>query len=245
LVTPLGPSSTLAPWHKDFCLFRKTLCLKLKMCQRKSFFKNHFLFCIKYLVLRILREGFTLPLDAKYFNGLRCCDVSNLGFYYHYKYLTSFVVFGAILSSYFLKVPTNCFKGIMSISSSVSISNEFTGFSSVGGESTRRVIRVDRDADSISSSATLSCMKDSNEATTAVVANRAKRIVPKINFCPGYNWVNPKVREFFSRYRSSKDLRDFLSNTHIYSSNIIEDIISFRRAGNVDKVCHGRENGQQ
>jgi len=112
----------------------------------------------------------------------------------------------------------------------------------VGGESSARVIQTDRNPDSISSPATLSCMKDSNEATAAVVVNRAKRIAPKTNPHPGYNWVNPKVQEFFSRYRSSKDLRDFLSNTHIYSSNIVEDIISFRHAGNVDNVCHGREN---
>jgi len=104
----------------------------------------------------------------------------------------------------------------MSISSSVYVSNEFTGFSRASGESTGRVIRADRDPDSISPSATLSCTKDSNEATNAIVANMAERIAPKINPRLGYNWVNPKVREFFSRYCSSKELRDFLSYPYLF-----------------------------
>ena len=85
-------------------------------------------------------------------------------------------------------------------------------------------------------------MKDSNEVATAVVPHRAKKIASQRTRRPGYNSVNSKVREIFSRYRSSDELRDFLSNTQIYSSNIDEDIISFRRARNVDNVCHGREN---
>jgi len=81
----------------------------------------------------------------------------------------------------------------MSISSSVSVSDEFTGFSSAGGKSTGRVIQADRDAYSVSSFATLSCMKDSNEATTDVEAERAERTTPRINLRLSYNWVNPKV----------------------------------------------------
>jgi len=81
----------------------------------------------------------------------------------------------------------------MSISNSVSVSDEFMGFSSAGGESTGRVIRDDRDAYSVSSSATLSCTKDSNEATTDVEVDRAKRTTPRINLHLGNIWVNPKV----------------------------------------------------
>jgi len=85
-------------------------------------------------------------------------------------------------------------------------------------------------------------MKDSNEAATAVVPHKVERIAPQRTPRPGYNWVNSKVQEFFSLYRSSNELCDFLSNTQIYSSNINEDIISFQRAENVDNVWHGREN---
>ena len=112
----------------------------------------------------------------------------------------------------------------------------------MGGESTERVIRANQDADSASSSSTLSCMKDSNEAMIDVETKKAERTITRTNLRLGYNWVNPKVREFFSRYRFSKDLRDFLSNTHIYSPNVVDDIISFRRTGDIDNVCHGRED---
>jgi len=83
----------------------------------------------------------------------------------------------------------------MFISNSVSVSDEFMGFfSSASGESNGRVIRADQDADSTSSSATLSCMKDSNEAMTDVETKRAEKTIPRINHCLGYNWVNPKVQ---------------------------------------------------
>jgi len=65
-----------------------------------------------------------------------------LGFYFHYKYFASFAILGAILFCSFLRDPANCFKGIMSILSFVSVSDEFTGFSSAGGESTGRVVRT-------------------------------------------------------------------------------------------------------
>ena len=81
----------------------------------------------------------------------------------------------------------------MSISSFVYVSDEFTGFSSVG-ESTGRVIRAEQNSNSKSSSATFSCMKDSNEATTVVVPHRTERIASQRTLCPGYNWVNSKVR---------------------------------------------------
>jgi len=79
-------------------------------------------------------------------------------------------------------------------------------------------------------------MKDSNEAIIVVVPHKNERIASQRTPSPSYNCVNSKVREFLCRYRSKKELRDFLSNTHIYSSNIDEDIISFRRAGDVDNV---------
>jgi len=115
----------------------------------------------------------------------------------------------------------------MSILSSVSASDDFTGFSSAGGESTGRVIRAEQKSHSKSSYATLSCMKDSNEATTVVVPHKTERIASQRILCLGYNWVNSKVREFFSRYRSAQELCNFLSNSQIYSSNIDDDIISF------------------
>jgi len=147
---------------------------------------------------------------------------------------------GVILFCSFPRDPTNCFKGIISISSSVS--DEFLGFSSPGGESIGRVVWTQENPESKSSSATLSCMNDSNEATTVLIPHRVERNAPQRTLHPSYNWVNSKVREFFSRYRSSYELRDFLSNTQIYSSSTDENIISFRRAENVDNVCHGRED---
>ena len=92
------------------------------------------------------------------------------------------------------------FKGKMSISSSTSASDDLSGFSSAGGESTRRVVREEQNLESKSSSATLSCMKDSNGAATVDVPKRLEIISPRKNLCPGYNWVNSKVQEFFSRY---------------------------------------------
>ena len=132
-------------------------------------------------------------------------------------------------------------KGNMSISSSSSATDDLSGFSSAGGESTGRVVREEEYLKSKSSSATPSCMKDLNGAPTVDAPPIFERIMPPKNLRPGYQWVNPKVREFFSRYRSASELRSFLSHSQIYYSDIENDIISFQRVGNVDNVCHGRE----
>jgi len=58
----------------------------------------------------------------------------------------------------------------MSISNSTSASDHMGGFSSAGGEFTGRVVREEQNLESKSSSATLSCMKDSNGAATVDVA---------------------------------------------------------------------------
>jgi len=64
----------------------------------------------------------------------------------------------------------------MSSSSSVSISDEFTGFSSASNGSTGRVIETNKDINLASSSATISCMKDSSEeAIDAEVEEMAER----------------------------------------------------------------------
>jgi len=84
-------------------------------------------------------------------------------------------------------------------------------------------------------------LKDSNEAATVTVAERVKVISPRKKLRPGYNWVDSKVRDFFSRYRSANELHDFVSNSHIYYSDVENDIISFQHVGDVDNVCHGRE----
>ena len=127
----------------------------------------------------------------------------------------------------------------MSNSKSSSSSDDLSDFSSAGGESTGRVVRGEQDLESKSSSATLSCMKDSNDVVTTAVAERVRMVSPKKILRPGYNWVNPKVRDFFSRYRSANELRNFVSNSQIYYSDFENDIISFRRVGDVDNVCHG------
>jgi len=129
----------------------------------------------------------------------------------------------------------------MSISRSSSATDDLSGFSSAGGESTGRVVREEERPESKSSSATPSCMKYSNGAPTVDAPPIFERIMPPKNLRPGYQWVNPKVREFFSRYRCTSELRSFLSHSQIYYSNNENDIISFRRVGNVDNICHGRE----
>jgi len=113
-------------------------------------------------------------------------------------------------------------------------------FSSAGGESTGRVVRETDHPDSRSSSATPSCMNDSN-GVPAIDAPELRVVLPRANLRPGYEWVNPSVREFFSKYRSATELRNFVSHSPIYHSDIANDIISFRRVGEVDNVCHGRE----
>jgi len=85
-------------------------------------------------------------------------------------------------------------------------------------------------------------MKDLNEADIDVEIEGTERAEERISVCLGYDWVNHKVREFFSRYRSSSSFSDVLSNIYIYSPNAIEEIISFRRVGAVDNVCHGCES---
>ena len=79
-------------------------------------------------------------------------------------------------------------------SSYVFVSDEFTGFSSAGNECTGRVMETNKDTDSVSSSATLSCMKDSNDVTMDVeVEERAERAEGRISLRLSYDWVNPKV----------------------------------------------------
>ena len=129
----------------------------------------------------------------------------------------------------------------MSNSKSSSSSDDLSDFSSAGGESTGRVVQGEQDLESKSSSATLSCMKYSNDVVIATIAERVRMISPIKTLRAGYNWVNPKVRYFFSRYRSANELRDFISNSQIYYYDFENDIIPFRRVGDVDNVCHGRE----
>ena len=114
-------------------------------------------------------------------------------------------------------------------------------FSSAGGESTGRVVREEDRQDSKSSSATPSCMNDSNGAPTIDAPQEFGIVLPQRSLRPGYQWVNPKVREYLSKYRSAIELRSFLSHSQIYYSDIENDIISFRRVGDADNVCHGRE----
>jgi len=89
----------------------------------------------------------------------------------------------------------------MSISSSSFATDDLSGFSSAGGESTGRVVREEEHPESKSSSTTPSCMNDSNGAPTVDVPPVFERIKLPKNLRPGYQWVNPNVREFFSRYR--------------------------------------------
>jgi len=74
----------------------------------------------------------------------------------------------------------------MCISNSYYAFDDLSGFSSTGGESTGRVVREEQNIESKSSSATLSCMKDLNEAITIDVVERFEIIYPRNNLLPGY-----------------------------------------------------------
>jgi len=92
---------------------------------------------------------------------------------------------------------------------SLSSSSATDECSSAGGESTGRVVREEVPPESKSSSATPSCMNDSNGAPAVDVPQEFEFIEPQRNFRPGYQWVNSKVREYFSKYRSANELRSF------------------------------------
>ena len=76
---------------------------------------------------------------------------------------------------------------------SLSSSSATDECSSAGGESTGRVVREEVHPESKSSSATPSCMNDSNGAPTVDVPQEFVFIEPQKNFRPGYQWVNSKV----------------------------------------------------
>jgi len=81
----------------------------------------------------------------------------------------------------------------MSLSSYVFVSDEFIGFFSAGNESIGKVMEANQNVDSLSSSATLSCMKDSNDAVIAVEVEGTERAEERISLRLGYDWVNHKV----------------------------------------------------
>jgi len=117
----------------------------------------------------------------------------------------------------------------MSSSSSVSVSFEFTGFSSTSNESTGRVIETNKNAKSSLSPETLSCMNSSSKDVVDVEAEEREEIAEqRLSLRLGYEWVNPKVREYFSWYQFSSTLRNFLSQIYVYSPDATEEIISFR-----------------
>jgi len=61
------------------------------------------------------------------------------------------------------------------------------------------MIKINQDMDSVSSSATLSCMKDSNDAAMDVeVEEKNEKAYKRLSLRLGYDWVNPKVQEYFS-----------------------------------------------
>jgi len=130
----------------------------------------------------------------------------------------------------------------MSSSSSISVSDEFTGFSSASNGSTGRVIETNKDIDLVVSSATISCMKDlSEEAIDVEAKERAERVEEKLSLRLGYDWVTPKVWEYISQYRYSSIIRCFLSNISIYCPDATDEVISFRHARAICNVCYGHD----
>jgi len=130
----------------------------------------------------------------------------------------------------------------MSLSISVIVFEEFMDFFSVDNKCIGKVMEVNHNVDSVLSSTTLSCTKDSNEVAIGVEVEGIERAEERISLRLGYDWVNHKVQDFFSWYRSSSTLSDLLPNIYIYSPNAIKEIISFRHTGVVDNVCHVRES---
>ena len=133
----------------------------------------------------------------------------------------------------------------MSSSSSVSVSSEFTEFSSTSNESTGRVIESNKNANPALSPETVSCLNSSSKDGVDVEAEEREEMAEqKLSLRRGYEWVNPKVREYFSRYQFTSTLRNFLSKIYVYSPDATEEIISFRRTCAIDNVCHGREGDE-
>ena len=149
--------------------------------------------------------------------------------FHHYKSSTPFIWLHNFSTHYILKLKQIFTEGIMSSSSSVSVSFEFTGFSSTSNESTGRVIETNKNAKSSLSPETLSCMNSSSKDVVDVEAEEREEIAEqRLSLRLGYEWVNPKVREYFSWYQFSSTLRNFLSQIYVYSPDATEEIISFR-----------------
>ena len=85
-------------------------------------------------------------------------------------------------------------------------------------------------------------MNSSSKDVVDVEAEEREEIAEqRLSLWLEYAWVNPKVREYFSRYQFTSTLRNFLSQIYVYSPYATEEIISFRRTCAIDNVCHGRE----
>jgi len=79
------------------------------------------------------------------------------------------------------------------------------------------VIETNKDIHSSASSATISFVKNKictlTREVDLEVEERTEREEENRHLCLSYDWVNPKVREYFSRYLYSSSLRSFLSKT--------------------------------
>jgi len=50
----------------------------------------------------------------------------------------------------------------------------------------------------------------------------------------GYNWVDPQVKLYFSKFRWSTTLMWWLNNIYMYDGAEVEDIVSFERVSALD-----------
>jgi len=101
----------------------------------------------------------------------------------------------------------------MSSSRYVFVSDEFSRFLSASNKATGRVIETNKDIHSAASSATVSLVKNkssSEEVVVLEVEERAERAEENWTLHLDYDWVNPKVQEYFSQYRYSSILCSFL-----------------------------------
>ena len=169
------------------------------------------------------------PSDVSKSDGHYAMTLQISPLFHHYKSSLLFTLLHSFSLHYILKLKQIFAEGIMSSSSSVSVSSEFTEFSSTSNESTGRVIETNKNANPALSPETVSCLNSSSKDGVDVeVEEREEVAEQKLSLRRGYEWVNPKVREYFSRYQFSSTLRNFLSKIYVYSPDATEEIISFR-----------------
>jgi len=138
----------------------------------------------------------------------------------------------------------------VSSSSSISDCDGDSEFLNVSGQATGRVVEeINRSIKSATSSTTVSIARNktfigfpsSDDSPDIETKQQAEMAEENWSLKRGYEWVDYRVRKYFSCYRWFSALCSLLSNIFVYYPEATEEIIYFWRCA-IDNVCHGREN---